>query len=197
MTSLGYNAAVGRQLSIAFVRRGIVPALITLGVLAGCASDPPPSPGEFIAIERDFESFDEWTMFDRGSQPVGPSHPDGSTLIYINRLPSPASTQFSTGTIIVRVTPAGAPELWEVHAMVKRGGEYNAAGARGWEFFDLLLETVGDDLVPRIRWRGEGPAMGDGYTIPDGGVVLSCNHCHASAIENDSVLDPDLDLRSF
>ncbi len=77
--------------------------------------------------------------------------------------------------------------------MVKRGGGFNAAGARGWEFFELSLETAaGGSIVPAVRWRGEGPSMGDGYTVPDGGVILSCNHCHASFPERDSVIGDEL-----
>jgi hypothetical protein len=162
-------------------------------VLAACESDP-----GFVASESAFRHFDTWTRFDRGSAPVGFDHPDGETFVYIDRLPPSGATVFPDGTLIVRVTTGGAPELWEVHAMARRGGEYNASGARGWEFFDLRLETAADGtLVPRILWRGNGPGEGDGYQAPDGGVLLDCNHCHGAYVENDSILGPELDLRTF
>lgn len=161
------------------------------------ACDPPrPVGGDFIAVERDFAGFDRWTRFDRGPDAVPPIHPEGESIVYVSALPARGATAFPTGTIIVRVTTGGAPAEWEVHAMVKRGGAYNAAGAPGWEFFDLRLDTVGDALVPRILWRGEAPPeLGEGYLSPDGGIPLSCSHCHgAGGMRNDSVLGDELYL---
>ncbi|HJL17242.1 MAG TPA: hypothetical protein RMH99_16365, partial [Sandaracinaceae bacterium LLY-WYZ-13_1] len=56
---------------------------------------------------------------------------------------------------------------------------------------ELALDDAGR---PAVVWRGEGPADGDGYRPPEGGDILSCNHCHAAWPENDHVLSPALDL---
>lgn len=154
----------------------------------GCGA---PSSDGFVASEADFASFRSWTSFDRGVDPVPPSHL-GHDVIYIDRVPPAGATEFPIGTLIVRADESDPDEsAWEIHAMVKRGGDFNAEGARGWEFFGLIIDASGR---ARIEWRGEGPADGDGYSAPDGGAVLSCNQCHGSASYNDSVLSPVLDL---
>jgi hypothetical protein len=158
--------------------------------LAGCAADA----GEasvFIAVGRDFEPYTSWTTFDRGYDPVPPSH-EGTSLIYVDPMPEPGAESFDVGTRIVRIERSGEdPSLWEVHAMVKRGGGYNAEGAIDWEFFELALDA---QQRPWIRWRGEGPPNGDGYRPAPGAEILGCNHCHATAFDNDSVLSPVLGL---
>ncbi|MBX7194690.1 MAG: hypothetical protein K1X94_21725 [Sandaracinaceae bacterium] len=175
------------------LRRLLVASL--LFGLAGCA------PEGFVASEADLATYAGWTRFDRGDQPVGPEHPAGGSVVYVSRLPVHGATAFAEGTMIVRITAGASPDptTWEVHAMAKRGGDYNAAGARGWEFFDLELEPSADGSYrPHIEWRGESPPEGNGYEAPDGGgVELSCNHCHGAAVQNDSVLGPELDLTTF
>lgn len=168
--------------------RSILIASILLG--GGCAADVRDA-GVFIAVGRDFEGYESWTMFDRGYDPVPPSH-DGTSLIYIDEMPPAGMQSFPIGTRIVRIEQFREdPAEWEIHAMVKRGGGYNAEGALDWEFFELALV----DDVPYIVWRGEGPATGDGYRPAPGATeVLGCNHCHAAVPENDSVLSPVLDL---
>lgn len=172
--------------------------LLVMLALAGCGEleaeeiEEPVEPAIYIAFARDFERFERWTTFDRGRDPVPPSHL-GPSLIYVDPMPPARAAAFPVGTRIVRVERAGDdPSGWEVHAMVKRGAGFNADGARGWEFFELTLDATRDR--PAIRWRGEGPANGDGYVAPEGGEVLGCNHCHASATYNDSVLSPVLQL---
>ncbi len=161
-------------------------ALVGLA-LTGCG----PQGDSFIASEADFAQFRSWTSFDRGVDPVPPSHL-GHDVIYVDRLPPPGATEFPVGTRIVRAHDTDLPPSeWEIHAMVKRGGDFNAAGARGWEFFGLEIDSADQT---RIEWRGDGPSDGDGYTVGDGGVSLGCNHCHGAATWNDSVLSPVLDL---
>ncbi len=81
--------------------------------------------------------------------------------------------------------------------MAKRGGDYNADGAVGWEWFDLDLARSGEPLVD---WRGPEPPAGRGYECAlgedDAGAegVGDCNICHLSAASNDFVLSPVLDL---
>ncbi|MDQ3032975.1 MAG: hypothetical protein M3Y87_11195 [Myxococcota bacterium] len=174
--------------------------LVALLAVAGCgdreAEKIPVQPESYIAFARDFEHFERWTAFDRGRDPVPPSHL-GRSIIYVDPMPPAGAHAFPIGTRIVRVDRAGDdPRAWEVHAMVKRGGGYNRDGAKGWEFFELVLDRT-HHRPPVILWRGQGPVNGDGYTAPEGGEVLGCNHCHASATYNDSVLSPVLELRAM
>lgn len=191
--------AVGRPASAAWATRAC-----TLLLAAGCGGGEPPSPApsaspaELVATEAHFVGYDGWTRFDRGVQGFVPAHPDGVTTVFVNRVPPHGATRFPLGTIIVRQTETGPRETWEVHAMVKRGGEYNPLGAVGWEYFDLRLPPEGEPLAPTVLWRGEGPANeGDGYATAAGGVLLGCNHCHGAVPENDCVLGVELQLESF
>lgn len=163
-------------------------------LLGGCTCGAPPT--EFVASAADFEQFDTWERFDRGPRGFLPSHPDGETYVYLNRRPAPEATTYPLGTIIVRVTVAGPSTDWEVHAMVKRGGGFNAAGAAGWEYFDLdIVRDAEDRLTPTIHWRGEGPGDSeDGYAHGPEGVLLGCNHCHAAVTEHDGVIGEELVL---
>lgn len=164
-------------------------AVLVSLALGGCAAETPPD--VFIAFGEDFEGYPEWTVFDRGLDPVPPSH-EAHGYIYVNAMPPAGATEFPVGTMIVREQRlSDDPATWTIHAMVKRGGGFNADGAAGWEWFGLALEPDGR---PFIAWRGTGPADGDGYVAPVGGEVLSCNQCHASATYNDSVLSPVLVL---
>lgn len=168
---------------------------VWLAALAGC------EPEGFVATEADLAGYESWHRFDRGEQPVGPEHPAGSSVVFVNHLPPHGALAFPEGTIIVRVTPSTSPDpqTWEVHAMAKRGGSFNGGGALGWEFFDLeLWREPSGAYAPHIEWRGTSPPEGNGYEAPDGGgVELSCNHCHGAYADNDSVLGDELDLDNF
>jgi len=73
-----------------------------------------------------------------------------------------------------------------VFAMVKRGGGFNAEGAKEWEWFELHNEANGGVT---IVWRGVGPATGDAY----GGVSTGgCNTCHGGAWRTDFAFSPKL-----
>ncbi|UJR80028.1 hypothetical protein [Sandaracinus amylolyticus] len=172
-------------------------ALFALALVA-CGTRASEAPREHVASDADFLHFDHWIAFDRGPDSVPPIHPGGVSTVYLSARPPQGAREFPVGTTIVRLTRGPDATHWEAHAMVKRGAPYNASGARGWEFFELHLD-LGDDgiRVPHIQWRGESPPMGDGYTAPQGGALLSCNHCHSTADANDFVLGPELDLRTF
>ncbi len=172
------------------------PILLALSLLVGGCDERhvAAAPSTFVAFGRDFADFEGWRSFDRGLDRVPPTH-DAHSVIYVDSLPESATDHFPVGTRIVRVEQHGEqPTQWELHAMVKRGGSFNASGATGWEFFELTLDG---QRRPTIVWRGEGPASGDGYRAPEGGDLLGCNHCHASATYNDSVLSPVLSLSDF
>ena len=189
--------------SVSDVRTRLV---FLVAMLSGCtcgtevAAAPAPLTG-IVPTEADFIRYDAWPSFDRGAQGFVPAHPDGVTTVFVNHLPPHGATTFPIGTIIVRQTEIGPRETWEVHAMVRRGGEFNPLGALGWEYFDLRLppaDIEGEALAPTVLWRGEGPAtQGDGYATAAGGVLLGCNHCHGAVPENDSVIGLELQLDTF
>ena len=170
----------------------------------GCAAEEagpadPAAPEYFLAQQRDFEDFRDWMAF-----PLeGPAaHPQttGQTTVYINRLPGSGTQHFAVGTMIVKTNEDPSSGELTIHAMVKRGGEYNADGALGWEFFELVINA---DDVPVLVWRGAVPPDGEGYTLQpgtgsdaDAGVEAPCNGCHTSDV-NDAVLDDALDLQQL
>lgn len=165
----------------------IVAALMT----ASCATSPP-EPPEFVGMSG-------WTRFDRGTDPVHIDDPSGTSVVYVDRLPPPGATEFPVGTHILRIMGSDAdPSLWDAHGMVKRGGDFNADGAVGWEFYGLNMSLGPDgELVATTRWHGVGPPDGDGYAQADAGPVLGCNHCHGAATWNDSVIGDELLLSNF
>jgi hypothetical protein len=119
----------------------------------------------------------------------------GPVNVYLNDLPPADATRFPVGTLIVKTVEAGAPSKWTIHAMSKRGGDFTARGALGWEFFELKID---EDDVPVIVWRGEKPADGQKYKdlTGDGMTEKDCNDCHQSS-KNDAVLAPELDLSTL
>ncbi|MFO0680852.1 MAG: hypothetical protein U0234_02320 [Sandaracinus sp.] len=166
-------------------------AILAAVMLASC-STPPPEPLEFVGLSG-------WTRFDRGTDPVHIDDPTGMSTVYIDRLPPSGATEFPVGTHVLRIRGTGDdPAQWEAHGMVKRGGDFNAEGAVGWEYYGLdLSRDASGDLVATTRWRGVGPPDGDGYAVADAGPVLGCNHCHGAATWNDSVIGDELLLTNF
>ena len=164
-----------------------------LGLLCFSASCAEP------VVDRQFDDFESWVVFDRGVAAVPPNHPSGGSTVYLSAYPEPGALAFPVGTRIIRITNVGDdPATWEAHAMVKVGGDFNAFGAAGWEFYGLTF-TRGPSgaLVPHVQWHGEGPTMNSGYADADGGVIFGCNTCHATATYNDSVLGDELFLDTF
>ena len=101
------------------------------------------------------------------------------------------------GTIIVKHSDGtGDPDNQgpRTFAMVKRGGDYNLAGAMDWEWFELLQANPEDATSPwQISWRGLGPPLGSGY----GGGGSECNTCHSAASGNDYVQAEPLQLSTL
>jgi hypothetical protein len=108
----------------------------------------------------------------------------------VHRSRAPEGDAYPVGTLLVKVVQAEPdPTQWVLFAMAKRGGAYNADGARGWEFFVLRLNAAG---VPALVSRGLAPTLVGGlYTVGDG---LGCNSCHGTedARAFDGVLTPAL-----
>jgi hypothetical protein len=172
----------------------ILRILLVVGLLAGCGGASP-SPGSrnndpsgtttFIAQDGDFSGFENWTHFDLDGALAGNAHVAGPRTIYVKQLPPHGSTTFPVGTMIVKVLSNG-----QILSMVKRGGDFNAQGAVGWEWFELGEFRGG----PFIVWRGVAPPTGEVYAGIAGG---TCNSCHMAATANDSVQAAPLQLSNF
>jgi hypothetical protein len=159
----------------------------------GCGDAAPPR--VFIALQRDFAPFEAWAAYDLGEVELE-GHPRGRRVAHLNRAPPPGSADFPVGTIVVKTTQAAGTSTATVHAMVKRGGEFNALGAAGWEWFELAL--VGE-RVPVILWRGDRPPDGERYECPAASCedAPDCNRCHQAAASNDYVMSSLLQLSGF
>lgn len=166
----------------------MAPLLLPL-YLAGCLDNDalPGSGGSFVAMQADFAGFDTWPAFDVEQADTG--HVDGARAVYLNVEPADDATTFPVGTIIVKtIAWSGGTD---VHAMAKRGPDYNVDGAFGWEWFELALA---DDGSPVIQWRGAVPPEGEQYgQLPgmtgDTAATVNgdCNSCHGAAATNDYV----------
>jgi hypothetical protein len=175
-------------------------------VLVGAACSPrspvvADSGQTFIALASTFQSFRTWQSFHDNGPPDDGTYPAmvlGPRTQYINQLPPHGATQFPVGTVIVEARESGTMKIF---ASVKRGGGFNLAGAKNWEWFELQ-EGSGGSAMPQdpgapvsIVWRGVGPPIGDAYGA-DGSA--SCNTCHTTCGgSNDYVCSPELQLVSF
>ena len=111
---------------------------LALAASAGCDSRPTCGPGEFVAMQSDFEGYERWRRFEL--DPPDPRLGSGARAVYVSAMPPRGSTSFPRCTILLKVGENGPePTGWLMVGMVKRGGGYNAEGAAGWEWFDLDL----------------------------------------------------------
>jgi hypothetical protein len=158
-----------------------------LAAFAGCGQDASPGP-TFIAYAKDFQGFEKWPSetFDDPS-PGGATHVAGVRTIYLNQAPPPGATEFPLKTIIVKKTSDG-----KMFAQVKRGGGYNLAGAKNWEWFEIGENAAG---TVYIQWGATFPPPGEAY----GGDPNGCNMCHTAgnAAANDYVIAPGLSLKGL
>ena len=166
-------------------------ALVVLGlsVVVACASAPDPEPPAttFIAFGDTFADYRSWPSFEIGVDAApGDDHLMGPRRVFVNRFPPAGSKTFSIGTIFVKESGDGALATRHVFAMVKRGGGFNATGAREWEWFGLTNDVSGHVIM---LWRGEGPPNGDAY---GSGATGGCNSCHGGAPRTDYVFSPEL-----
>ena len=172
--------------------------LALVGSLAACSSSASAADAgaTFLASVQDFSCYRKWTSFP-GVGPPGapqPTMPDGGLhsgplTTYVNQTPPHGSTSFPVGTIIVKEQNDPALTDRQVFAMVKRGGDYNPAGAVNWEFYEL--QNV-DECNVSIVWSGL-PLGGDPYASNP----QVCNDCHIMAEDNDFVWTQGLELSSF
>jgi hypothetical protein len=152
----------------------------------------------FVPQTRDFQPFRDWMMFQ--VTPTG-AHDDqnGETIIYLNDMPPADATVFPVGTILVKTMKSADASQSSIHAMVKRGGNFNADGAAGWEFFELAVDKH-DAVV--IVWRGAKPPSGEDYQrlLSKAGAASDaqsdkdgdCNTCHAAPPARDGTLGDSL-----
>ena len=158
------------------------------GAAGAAGGDPGPA---FIAFTDSFKDFMTWPSFYLGEVPPTVNEMPGPRTIYINKLPPKGSTTFPVGTVIVKAIQIGDPKTWQIFAMAKRGADFNALGAVGWEWFELSLKF--DAL--NILWRGNAPPSGMGYGGGVSGGV--CNTCHGGAKANDFVQNSFLQLSTL
>jgi len=166
----------------------------SLPVAVGCSSKDADASDAgtqtYLAFASNFEGYEDWPHAPATADGAASGvHALGPMTVYWNQTPPHGSTEFPVGTIIVKQTDPGVTPA-QVFAMVKRGGNYNASGARDWEWFEL--EVTGGDVV-RILWRGVGPPNGETY----GGDPTTCNTCHQQASGNDYVWSSALQFAAF
>lgn len=165
--------------------------------LLACSSPPgsdetAQAQGAFVAYAPAFQGFRAWESFKIADAPaVSGIHTSGSRTEYLKSRPEHGATSFPVGTIIVKEFDATSAGPGQILAMVKRGDGYNAAGADGWEWFELKPAANGSFA---ILWRGVAPPSGESYNgDPTGG----CNSCHGAASDNDSVRSTAIRLSGF
>ncbi len=168
---------------------------VLTGLCAGCLYDEMDptlvsggSTATFIALERDFQGFTSWRRLPVGDAVIVDGHTAGPRFCYVSS--APANGAYPIGTMIVKTVETGDPTTWTIHARAKRGGGFNPQGALGWEWFELHTFTSGQTS---ILWRGEQPPADHGYeSLPGLGATAtteaSCNSCHTSAQDADSIL---------
>jgi hypothetical protein len=179
--------------------RGIALAALVVGAaIAACSSGEGDSSSIsassnscFLAFAAQFDGFRSWTSYhyegtDEGD---GGVHVAGPRTEYVNRPPPRGSTAFPVGTIIVKEVGAGDPANHHLFAMAKRGCDFNAQGAKDWEWIELTEAAPGATVL----WRGVGPPAGETY----GGDPTGCNSCHAACTDNDSVCSTRVRLSGF
>jgi hypothetical protein len=151
-------------------------------VLVGCSHPAPPEREPSLA---DFADFQSWT---RTPLPATDVYPHA---VYSNTL-ADVGAPWQLGAAFVRAEESGPPQAWLLHGIIRRGGDFNAGLATGWEFFGLFVDEHG---ATQLIWRGAHPPLGAGYVtddtnvpdvgpngLPDG----DCNGCHR---------DPDAIIR--
>ena len=162
--------------------RWAAPALVSL-LAAGCAMEGAPA-GPRIAFAEDFAGFLGWESYRLPADTLTDGHLSSpNRFVYVDRPIPDMPEPFPLGTIVVKTLEEGPRQDWEIHAMVKRGGGYNAHGSEGWEFFALAFDED-DELF--VTWRGTGDDD-VAYIDPITGEAQACNSCHVIGAERDYV----------
>ncbi|MDB4987268.1 MAG: hypothetical protein JWN04_2446 [Myxococcaceae bacterium] len=162
---------------------------------------PPDAALTYLPSESDFNGFHNWPSQAAIAPPNAPTGPHslGNMTVYLNRRPAPGSKAFPPGTLIVKETDEADPTKRQTFGLAKRGGDYNANGAHGWEWFEFTNRADGTVFQ---KWRGLGPPPATGGDPADncsgyGGDPAVCNGCHLAAAPNDYIWTTGLDLSKF
>ena len=147
---------------------------ILVVALSACGPEESVATG-FIALSRDFEGYESWESVTIDGGAIEAAHTAGLRRVFLNARPDAGAPEWPVGTIIVKEMQ------FTTFAMAKRGAGYNAKGAHGWEWFELVKDLPGS--LP-IKWRGLGPPLGENYSKSG----QTCNDCHGARVENDSVV---------
>ena len=118
-------------------------------------------------------------------------HGVGPLEVYWSQSPPHDSATFPICTIIVKETEEADLTKRTVFAMAKVGGDFNATGASGWEWFSLQNNA---DSTESILWRGLVAPPGQTYANQ---AIGDCNGCHGQVADNDYVWDSALQLSNF
>src|SRR5262245_4827739 len=150
----------------------------------------------FIALDSDFADFRSWKRVPLGDAPLV-GHPPGQRFGYLNHAAPRGATAYPVGTLIVKTVEATpVPEQWEIFAMGKRGGNFNAGGARNWEFFRLRFGGGVVHIVSRGLTAIDPEADGGGGYLGnlESGFADLCNGCHGTpaSAATDHILSPAL-----
>jgi hypothetical protein len=146
-----------------------------------------------LAFNTTFDTFRSWKAYPYVVTDVndGPVHVTGPRTEYINKVPPHGSTAYPVSTIIAKEVGASDPDPANHHifAMVKRGCDFDVAGAKGWEWMEIKEDPGGNSII----WRGVGPPAGEQY----GGDPNTCNTCHVACSDNDAVCSTQIRLANF
>ena len=162
---------------------GLTLAFVGTACGGGGAKKPTPV-SEFIAQDSDVADFPNWYSQPFVADPLADIvYPPGSRFGFINHPAPPGATSYPVGTIIIKaIENDKVPAHWELFGMSKRGGDYNAAGAIGWDFLLIRYENG----VPHIYSSGLTPTV-DGNpdmqaAVNEGsyfaGGQIACDVCH-------------------
>jgi hypothetical protein len=186
-----------RSSPLRFAFLAVAVGAVATGCSTTAAGDAGASGAIVLADSASFSCFRNWPSTP-GVGPAGAPDPSAATdggihagpmTTYINMKPPHGSTSFPVGTIIVKEQNDPPLMQRQIFAMVKRGGDYNAAGAVNWEFFELQNM---DSCNVSIVWS-RIPLGTDPYASNPN----VCNDCHFLAQSNDYVWTKGLSLSSF
>lgn len=156
--------------------------MVALVLVAGGCEDGHGGP-VFVALDSDFAPFRSWQRVALGSDPL-PGHPPGPRFGYRNKPAPHGAKAYPVGTMLVKtIEPANVdPSAWEIFAMVKRGGNFNPAGAVDWEFFRLRIINGQPHILSRGLTAIDPDADGgSGYFGSLGNAFVDmCNSCHGT-----------------
>jgi hypothetical protein len=171
----------------------LAPVLVSCGSSGGEAGDAGTTGGEFVAYASNFDGFHSWSSAPATApDDAGDGlHGVGPLRVYWSASPPHGAKSFPVGTIIVKETEDTDVTKRVVFAMVKRGGDYNASGAAGWQWFSLQDNVDG---TVTVLWDLTAPPPGQTYANQ---AIGDCNGCHAVVKNNDYVWDTALQLSSF